>query len=83
VVLLLGGLVALGTWQLQRKTWKENLIATLNERQAAPPAALPAPSAWQHLDQSGDEYRRVAFPATFDHPRKPWSMPPLPRSVPT
>jgi surfeit locus 1 family protein len=66
-LLLLAALIALGTWQLQRKAWKEDLIATLNERLAAPPSALPAPAAWSRLDQVSDEYRRVKFTATFDH----------------
>jgi surfeit locus 1 family protein len=59
-------LIALGTWQLQRKTWKEELISTLNERLAAPPAALPAPTTWPALKRDETEYRRVAFTATFD-----------------
>ncbi len=59
-------LVALGTWQLQRKAWKEALIATLNERLAAPPEPLPAPATWATLDRDDAEYRRVAFTATFD-----------------
>jgi surfeit locus 1 family protein len=59
-------LIALGTWQLQRKTWKEELIATLTERLAAPPAALPTPSSWPTLKRDDTEYRRVAFTATFD-----------------
>jgi len=59
-------LIALGTWQLQRKAWKEELIATLTERLAAPPAALPAPSTWPALKRDDTEYRRVAFTATFD-----------------
>jgi surfeit locus 1 family protein len=66
-LLLLAALIALGTWQLQRKTWKEDLIATLTERLAAPPSALPASAAWPSLDQASDEYRRVKFTATFDH----------------
>jgi surfeit locus 1 family protein len=66
-VLVFTGLVALGTWQLERKAWKEALIATLTERLAAPPTTLPAPATWQSLDQAKDEYRRVAFTATFDH----------------
>jgi len=66
-VLLFAVLVALGTWQLERKAWKEGLIATLTERLAAPPSALPSAATWQSLDQANDEYRRVEFTATFDH----------------
>jgi surfeit locus 1 family protein len=60
-------LIGLGTWQLERKSWKEGLIAALNERVAAPPATLPAPAAWPRLDQASAEYRRVTFSAVFDH----------------
>ncbi len=66
-VLAFAALVALGTWQLQRKAWKEGLIATLNERLAVPPAALPPPALWPSLEQAREEYRRVKFSATFDH----------------
>jgi surfeit locus 1 family protein len=59
-------LIALGTWQLQRKVWKEALIATLNERLAEPPGPLPAAARWPKLDRDDTEYRRVAFTATFD-----------------
>jgi len=59
--------MALGTWQIERKSWKEGLIAALTERLAAPPAALPAPATWPRLDPASDEYRRVTFTATFDH----------------
>jgi len=59
-------LVALGTWQIKRKAWKEGLIAALTERLAAPPVAIPAPNTWANLDQATDEYRRVKFTATFD-----------------
>jgi surfeit locus 1 family protein len=60
-------LIALGSWQLQRKAWKEGLIAALGERLAAPPAPLPAPAAWPRLDETSAEYRRVTFRADFDH----------------
>jgi cytochrome oxidase assembly protein ShyY1 len=60
-------LVALGVWQLQRKTWKETLIETLTHRLGAPPAALPAPAAWPGLDPGNDEFHRVRFDAVFDH----------------
>jgi surfeit locus 1 family protein len=65
-VLAFAVLVALGTWQLQRKTWKEGLIAALDERSHAAPAALPPPSAWPGLDPARDEYRRVTFRAKFE-----------------
>ena len=54
-------LIGLGTWQIQRKAWKEGLIATLNTQLAAPPIALPAPATWAALDRSENEYRRVTF----------------------
>jgi surfeit locus 1 family protein len=65
-VAVFAALIALGTWQLQRKAWKEELIATLNERLAAPPGALPAPATWPALKRDDAEYRRVAFSAIFD-----------------
>jgi surfeit locus 1 family protein len=63
-------LVALGTWQIGRKDWKEALIAALTERLAAPPRALPSVSDWSELDRAGDEYRRVKFMARFDDARE-------------
>ena len=69
-VIVLAALIALGTWQLQRKAWKEQLIAALSERLAAPPSALPAPATWPALDRDDSEYRRVAFTGTFDDGKK-------------
>lgn len=66
-LLAFAALIALGGWQIERKAWKEGLIAALSERLAAPPQALPAPESWPRLDRAGDEYRRVSFSATFDY----------------
>jgi surfeit locus 1 family protein len=60
-------LVGLGTWQIQRKAWKEGLIAALDAQLAAAPVALPAAAAWDRLDRQTEEYRRVTFRATFDN----------------
>lgn len=60
-------LVGLGLWQLERKEGKERLIARLVERLAAPPVALPAREAWSRLDPEDLEFRRVTFPAEFQH----------------
>ena len=56
-------LVGLGSWQVQRRAWKEGLIATVSERFAVPPAALPPPAEWARLDPATDEFRRVRFTA--------------------
>jgi surfeit locus 1 family protein len=66
-LLALAVLLALGTWQLERRAWKHGLIATLDERLAAPPGPLPAPDTWARLDLAGLEFRRVAFRAEFQH----------------
>jgi surfeit locus 1 family protein len=58
-------LVSLGTWQVERKAWKENLIATIDARFAAPPTRLPPGNEWPRLDAAHDEFRRVAATAEF------------------
>jgi len=63
-------LLALGTWQVERKSSKEQLIATLSDRLALPPMPLPPARAWPSLNPATDEYRRVAFTATFDHSKE-------------
>ena len=49
-LIALATFIGLGTWQLQRKTWKEALIATLEQRLAASPTTLPARGRWPSLD---------------------------------
>ncbi len=69
-LLVFAVLITLGTWQIERKAWKEGLIAALTERLSAPPAALPPPATWPRLDPAREEYRRVTFAATFDHSKE-------------
>jgi surfeit locus 1 family protein len=63
-------LIGLGVWQIQRKAWKEGLIADLTVRLAAPPQALPPARDWPALDAAKDEYRRVRFTAQFDNSKE-------------
>jgi surfeit locus 1 family protein len=63
-------LVSLGMWQLDRRTWKEGLIATIEARLSVPPAALPAPSTWPNLTAEQDEFLRVAMTAEFLNDRE-------------
>jgi surfeit locus 1 family protein len=63
-------LIALGTWQIERKAWKEALIASLTERLSELPQTLPSAKDWGKLDRASDEYRRVKFTASFDNTRE-------------
>ena len=56
-------LCGLGSWQLDRKAWKEDLIARLNARLSHAPQDLPPRSGWPQLHQDVEEFRRVVFPA--------------------
>jgi surfeit locus 1 family protein len=58
-------LIGLGVWQLDRRVWKHQLIATLDTRLAQAPSALPARENWPRLVQADSEFTRVAFSAEF------------------
>jgi surfeit locus 1 family protein len=58
-------LIGLGVWQLERKAWKENLIATVSSRMAQTPAPLPPRAGWDRLVPEASEFARVTFPAQF------------------
>lgn len=58
-------LTGLGVWQMQRKAWKEDLIATLTQRLAAAPIALPPPATWAGLTPEQAEFTRVQLRADF------------------
>lgn len=53
------GLTALGIWQLQRRAWKLDLIAGIEQRVAASPVALPGPGDWPSVTAARDAYRHV------------------------
>jgi surfeit locus 1 family protein len=62
-------LIGLGVWQLERKEWKEALIASLEERLSAPPVALPRPIDWPHVAPE-DEFLRVTMMAAFENDKE-------------
>ena len=67
-IVLLGALavlIALGSWQLERREWKEALIAELDRKLVAKPAELPPRERWPQLSAGPDEFRRVKFSAEF------------------
>ena len=58
-------LIGLGTWQLQRKTWKEGLIAALHTRAKAPPAGIDAVAGQPDTGDLQREYTRVVLKGRF------------------
>lgn len=62
--------VALGIWQVERRAWKHDLIARVEARIHASPAALPEASRWQNLAPAAYEYRKVRLSGTFLHDRE-------------
>ncbi|MDZ7280562.1 SURF1 family protein [Sphingomonas sanguinis] len=63
-VALIAAFLSLGVWQLQRRVWKLNLIATVNARLHAPPVAAP-PTAG-----ASDAYTRVTAEGRFRNDRE-------------
>ena len=51
--------LALGTWQVQRRAWKLDLIARVEQRVHAAPVAAPAFAEWPELHGADQEYRHV------------------------
>jgi len=57
--------IGLGTWQIERKAWKEDLIDTLTRRLEAEPVELPPPADWARLGADNAEFRRVRLNVQF------------------
>ncbi|RUU70330.1 SURF1 family protein, partial [Mesorhizobium sp. M2C.T.Ca.TU.009.01.2.1] len=64
---LLGVLVflGLGIWQLERRVWKLDLIARVDQRIHAPVVDAPGPATWADIDAAGYEYRHVRLAGSF------------------
>lgn len=65
-LIALAVLVSLGTWQLRRLAWKEDLIARIAARAAAPPVTL-AEALARADDKPGLEFTRVQLRGRFRH----------------
>jgi surfeit locus 1 family protein len=58
-------LAALGTWQLERRAWKLELIERVSTRVHAPPVAAPGPGEWPLVTTADYEYRHVRVTGVF------------------
>jgi surfeit locus 1 family protein len=59
------GFVALGTWQLERRAWKLDLISRVEHRIHAPTVSAPERAQWPLVSRFADEYRHVTVTGTF------------------
>ena len=55
----------LGTWQVQRRAWKLDLIARVDQRVQASPLSPPPPAEWSQVTAANSEYRHVRVTGTF------------------
>ena len=58
-------LAALGTWQLERRSWKLGLIERIDTRVHAPPVAPPGRRDWPMVTAADHEYRHVRVTGVF------------------
>jgi cytochrome oxidase assembly protein ShyY1 len=68
-LVMLAVLLGLGTWQVERKAWKEALIATLDKRLNDAPIALPPADQWAGLTADNSEFTRVRVHVGFPKAR--------------
>lgn len=58
-------LLSLGVWQLERRTWKLDLIQRVDQRVHAAPVAAPGPGSWPGINAADDAYRHVQVRGHF------------------
>lgn len=61
------GFVALGTWQVKRLAWKEDLIERVEARVKAAAVEAPRTADWPVVNAENNEYRHVRITGSFLH----------------
>ncbi len=69
-LVIVGVLLALGTWQVKRLFWKLDLIARVEARVSADAVPAPDGAEWARTDAALQEYRRVRLTGTFLHDKE-------------
>jgi surfeit locus 1 family protein len=59
------GFIGLGTWQVERRSWKLALIEQVERRIQAPAVAAPGPDRWASVNAADDAYRHVSVTGIF------------------
>lgn len=68
--ILCAGFLGLGTWQLQRRAWKLDLIARVDSRVHAAPVDAPARADWPAVGAAQFEYRHVRVAGRYLYDRE-------------
>jgi surfeit locus 1 family protein len=69
-LVVLAILLSLGFWQLERKEWKEGLIAQIEARAHGEPGEIAPEAAWPGWRAAEDEFRRVRVAGLFLHDKE-------------
>jgi surfeit locus 1 family protein len=64
-ILIFTSFIALGTWQVERRAWKLDLIARVEQRIHAQATDVPPSAQWPQISAAADEYRRVRISGVF------------------
>ena len=60
----------LGVWQIERLSWKLDLIARVDQRVHMPAAPVPQEAQWPLVNAERDEYRHVSVEGHFLHDKE-------------
>ncbi len=64
-LVLFAGFCSLGVWQIQRRAWKLDLIAKVDQRVRQPAVEAPGLPQWPAVNAADDEYRHVRAEGTL------------------
>jgi surfeit locus 1 family protein len=67
---MIGLVLSLGIWQVERLSWKRDLIARVDHRVHADPVSAPARTQWGSINRADDEYRRVTVEGTLQNDKE-------------
>jgi len=73
-LLCIATLIGLGIWQVERRAWKLDLIARVEQRIHAPAVAMPGPSEWSGVTAQSHEYLRVRLNGSFLNDRETFTQ---------
>ncbi len=71
-VALVAALLALGSWQLQRRVWKLELMERIAQRVQAPLAPAPGRKEWPDITVASHEYRHISASGVWLNQRSTW-----------